>query len=58
MGALGVVQGIPTDNSAQAITPNGFVLDSTEGEHLIHFRDRGNIFIKISSDNLAVARSK
>jgi quercetin dioxygenase-like cupin family protein len=34
------------------------VLNSTEGEHLIHFRDQGNIFIKISSltgsDNFAL----
>jgi len=36
----------------------GFVLGSDEGEHLIHFRDRGNIFIKLGaatgSDNLAL----
>jgi quercetin dioxygenase-like cupin family protein len=27
----------------------GYVLSATEGEHLIHFRDHGNIFIKLSS---------
>jgi quercetin dioxygenase-like cupin family protein len=36
----------------------GYVLSSNEGEHLIHFRDQGNIFIKISSvtgsDNFAL----
>ena len=25
----------------------GFVLGAAEGEHLIHFRDHGNVFIKI-----------
>lgn len=32
----------------------GFVLEPAGGEHLIHFRDHGNIFIKISSDNFAM----
>jgi quercetin dioxygenase-like cupin family protein len=54
LGALGIVQGVPTYDSAQAIKLNGFVLGPADGEHLIHFRDHGNIFIKISSDNLAV----
>jgi|SRR5215469_2032045 len=38
--------------------PQGFVLGTDEGEHLIHFRDHGNIFIKVGSatgsDNLAL----
>src|SRR5260370_35090336 len=54
MGALSVAHGTPTNGSAQAIIANGFVLGSAEGEHLIHFRDRGNILVKISSDDLAV----
>jgi len=29
--------------------PEGYVLAAAEGEHLIHFRDRGNIFIKASA---------
>ena len=29
----------------------GFALDPQQGEHLIHFRDGGNIFIKVSSAN-------
>jgi hypothetical protein len=27
--------------------PQGYVLGGGEGEHLIHFRDGGNIFIKV-----------
>lgn len=45
---------IPT----QAATRQGCVLGDTQGEHLLHFRDRGNIFIKVGaasgSDNLAM----
>ena len=36
----------------------GFALDPGQGEHLIHFRDHGNIFIKVSattgSERLAI----
>jgi len=36
----------------------GYAVGAGEGEHLVHFRDRGNIFIKIGaatgSDNLAL----
>ena len=50
MGGLGIshalLQGIV---SAQAVAPQGSVLNATEGEHLIHFRDRGNIFIKFGA---------
>jgi quercetin dioxygenase-like cupin family protein len=34
--------------TAQATTPQGPVVDANEGEHLVHFRDHGNIFIKVS----------
>ncbi len=38
--------------------PKGFVLDTEAGEHLIHFRDGGNIFIKVDplkgSDHFAL----
>ncbi len=48
-------QGIATP---PASAPHGLVLDGDEGEHLLHFRDLGNIFIKFGaatgSDNLAV----
>jgi quercetin dioxygenase-like cupin family protein len=51
--ALG--QGI---TQAQPATAQGYVLSATEGEHLIHFRDHGHIFIKIGSatgsENLAM----
>ena len=34
------------------------MLDSSEGEHLVHFRDQGNVFIRLGSasgsDNLAL----
>jgi quercetin dioxygenase-like cupin family protein len=42
----------------QTAAPSGGVLGAGEGEHLIHFRDRGDIFIKIGaatgSDVLAI----
>ena len=31
----------------QAAAPQGYVLAAPEGEHLIHFRDQGNILIKV-----------
>jgi quercetin dioxygenase-like cupin family protein len=43
---------------AQTAAPQGYVLGATEGEHLVHWRDAGNICIKIGpatgSDNLAL----
>lgn len=42
---------------AQAATPQGYVLGPAGGEHLVHFRNPGNIFIKVDptkgSGNLA-----
>jgi len=42
----------------QGAAGQGYVLAASEGEHLIHFRDRGNIFIKLGSatgsENLAL----
>src|ERR1043165_2148312 len=57
--------GLPMPNSRQEIeakshdpAPQGYVLGAGGGEHLIHFRDGGNIFIKIDpvkgSNNLAL----
>jgi len=50
-----LAQGVPP---AQAAARPGYVLGATEGEHLIHFRDHGNIYIKIGqatgSDGLAL----
>jgi quercetin dioxygenase-like cupin family protein len=48
----------PSSASAQAAAPEGYVLGPTGGEHLVHFRNPGNIFIKAGaatgSANLAV----
>ena len=57
--ALGLTQVLPPGAlEAQTPSPHGFVLAPAEGEHLIHFRDRGNVFIKLGSatgsPNLAV----
>jgi hypothetical protein len=49
MGGLGISQVLPQAITAQATTPQASVLSATEGEHLIHFRDHGNIFIKFGA---------
>ncbi len=59
LGGLGISQALPQgEPRAQAPAPQGYVLGATEGEQLIHFRDHGNIFIKVGSatgsDNLAL----
>jgi quercetin dioxygenase-like cupin family protein len=59
MGGLGISQMFSQDlSTGQATQQQGRVLHATEGEHLIHFRDRGNIFIKFGSatgsNNLAL----
>jgi quercetin dioxygenase-like cupin family protein len=45
LGALSVAQVLP-QGTTQAAAAQGYVLGATEGEHLVHFRDHGNIFIK------------
>lgn len=44
--------------AAQAATPQGYVLGPDGGDHLVHFRNSGNIFIKVDpvrgSGNLAM----
>jgi quercetin dioxygenase-like cupin family protein len=50
LGALGIVQVLP-QGTTEAAAPQGYVLGATEGEHLVHFRDHGNIFIKVGSVN-------
>ena len=59
LGGLGVSRVLP--QSATGADPagrQGYVLGANGGEHLIHFRDRGNIFIKASaatgSDKMAI----
>jgi quercetin dioxygenase-like cupin family protein len=50
MGSLGISQVLPQGiAAAQATAPLAAVLSATEGEHLIHFRDRSNIFIKFGA---------
>ena len=59
LGSLGISQVLLQGVSrAQAAAPQGYVLGAAEGEHLLHFRDHGNIFIKAGaatgSDNIAL----
>lgn len=57
LSALGVGSALPGGVPAQSTARQGFVLGGGEGEHLIHFRDGGHIFIKAGtatgSQNLA-----
>jgi quercetin dioxygenase-like cupin family protein len=50
LGALSLSQMLP-QNLILAQTPaaQAYVLGATEGEHLVHFRDHGNIYIKAGS---------
>ena len=45
-------------SGSEPMAGQGYVLGASEGEHLIHFRDHGNIFIKAGaatgSENLAL----
>lgn len=58
LSGLGVSQALAQELPKAESAPHRYVLASSEGEHLIHFRDRGNIFIKLGSatgsDNLAL----
>jgi quercetin dioxygenase-like cupin family protein len=59
LGGLGISKVLPLGLAqAQGAASRGYVLGATEGEHLVHFRDHGNIFIKVGSargsDNLAL----
>jgi quercetin dioxygenase-like cupin family protein len=50
MGALGISQVLSQGASGgEAEARNGYALRATEGEHLVHFRDGGEISIKISA---------
>jgi quercetin dioxygenase-like cupin family protein len=57
LGGLGMGQLALEDFAKAEAARQGYVLGPTQGEHLIHFRDHGNIFIKVGSatgsDNLA-----
>jgi quercetin dioxygenase-like cupin family protein len=50
LGGLGVGHVVPQSATPAPSAPSqGYVLAPSDGEHLIHFRDLGNIFIKASS---------
>ena len=50
VGGLGVSQMLLEGIlKGQGAAQQGYVLGAGEGEHLLHFRDRGNIFIKVGS---------
>jgi quercetin dioxygenase-like cupin family protein len=50
LAGLGISPLLPQGPAAsQAGVRRGHVLGADEGEHLIHFRDRGNIFIKVGA---------
>jgi len=52
LGGLGITQvSLPSGLSTERAASYGYVLSANEGEHLIHFRDRGNIFIKLGTAN-------
>jgi quercetin dioxygenase-like cupin family protein len=52
LGGLAIGQALPpADAEIQGTGGRVNVLGSNQGEHLIHFRDRGNIFIKLSAAN-------
>jgi quercetin dioxygenase-like cupin family protein len=58
LGSLGLSQVLPQGAPLVQSSPSqGYVLGAAEGEHLIHFRDHGNIYIKAGiatgSDGLA-----
>ena len=59
LGGLGLNQALPQAQlAAQTGSRPECVLGASEGEHLVHFRDHGNIFIKAGaatgSNNLAL----
>src|ERR1700719_1918016 len=50
LGSIGISQLLVQSVApAQAAASQGYVLGPTEGEHLVHFRDHGNIYIKVGS---------
>jgi quercetin dioxygenase-like cupin family protein len=54
LGGLGISQVLPQGGEGQ-VGRRGFMLDRDRGEHLIHFRDRGNILIKIGAASGSLA---
>jgi quercetin dioxygenase-like cupin family protein len=59
LAGLGVGHALlPSAAEAEGAASQGYVLGPAEGEHLVHFRNPGNIFIKVDplkgSKNLAI----
>lgn len=58
LGTLGVSQVSSALVEAQMANRQGFAIGAAEGEHLVHFRDHGDIFINVGaatgSDSLAM----
>jgi hypothetical protein len=59
LAGLGVSQVLPPGTlGAETVAQHGYVLGTDEGEHLVHFRDQGEILIKAGaatgSDHLAM----
>jgi quercetin dioxygenase-like cupin family protein len=49
LGGLGISQVFPQGMDAPPEARRGYVLAAGAGEHLVHFRDQGNLFIKVGS---------
>ena len=50
VGGIGMSQGLSKSVAwVQTVAPEEYVLGANAGEHLIHFRDGGEIFIKVGS---------
>jgi hypothetical protein len=48
LAGLGISQTLPQgQTAARAAAPQGYVLGPDGGDHLVHFRNPGNIFIKV-----------
>ena len=55
LGGLGMSGALPGSLGQDSpASGEGVVLRASEGEHLIHFRDQGSIFIKVGSANGSV----
>jgi len=59
LGGLGISRAFPPSLSGgESTAREGYALEANGGEHLVHFRDQGNIFIKVGcatgSENLAI----
>ena len=48
-GGVGMSHMLPSMVAGQGASRKGSVLGPDEGEHLIHFRDHGNVFIKFGA---------